>query len=223
MSKKLIVFDFDGTLVDSKEALSQGLIEFSNLRSLPYDVEKMHIGYVDPLNNDLGWGVPFEQQPVLLAEMIDYAARQSIDHQRLIPDFFPGAMDVLAELARIYDLALITARDRPSTEIILRHHDTAHYFPAIRTLCCARERGYDIKPAPDSLHCLLRDTKHDAKDVIVVGDTTSDILMANNAGAQSVAVLWGAHPKERLEEAKPTVMIDTITDLPEVVTDVFNL
>ena len=222
MTKKLIVFDFDGTLIDSQNHFDTSLIEFSTMKGLEYDTVKMARGYVDPINNDLGWNIPKDQQPALFEEMAEYNVGQLINHGRFMPEFFPDALAILHELSRAYDLALVTARDRQTTQVILKHHNVSHYFPALRTLCCARERGYPIKPAPDSLECLLRDTKHKAEDVVVVGDTTSDIKMAHAAGTYSIAALWGLQPIEYLEAVNPTTMIKRIADLPQTVKEVFS-
>ena len=220
--RKLIVFDFDGTLIESQPTFDLALEEFSTGRSLPFDAKKMAVGYVNPLKYDLGWGVTLAEQPQLLEDVNDYYTDQMIVHGRLMAPLFPHAKEVLTELSNDYDLSIVTARARSTLNVILKHHGIEGLFPHYRSLCCARDRGYSIKPAPDALECLLRDTKHDPRDVVVVGDTTSDILMANNAGVKSIAALWGAHPKEKLETAKPTVMLETIADLTEIVTDIFN-
>lgn len=221
MTRKLIVFDFDGTLIDSLSTYDEALAEFSQSRNLPWDRDKMAHGYTDPAANDLGWGLVLTEQKPVLEEYGRYIVDQMNQKKRFIADFFPDAIDVLTELNASYDLALITARNRLTTNIILKHHQAENFFPHFRTLCCARERGYPIKPAPDSLHCLLRDTKHEAHNVIVVGDTTSDIFMASNAGAKSIAALWGAHDQEKLETAKPTIFLKDIKDIPQAAATLF--
>ena len=222
MSRKLVVFDFDGTLVDFRQAFKEGLVEFSETRKLPYDVDKMTVGYVDPDRNDLGWGIPLDQQKAMINELSRFMMVETSERQRFIPPLFAGIQDALLKLAETFDLSIVTARHRDSLMSILNHHRMGSHFPNLRTLDCANERGYPIKPAPDALYCLLKDTKHGFDDVVMVGDTTADVDMANAAGVKSIAVAWGLHPRERLMQSKPTIMAETVGDLPRLVKDLFN-
>lgn len=222
MTRKLVVFDFDGTLVDFIHAFGIALEEFSTARQMPYDLAKMSAGYIDPYKYDLGWGLPLDQQKPLHDALMDYILEETIQNKRFIPPLFDGAKSVLDELAQSYDFAVVTARDRPTLQAIMDYHQIKSYFPAVRTLCCVHERGYKIKPAPDALHCLLRDTKHKVEDVVVIGDTTADIDMANAAGAKSIAAGWGLHPRERIMQSNPSAWADHVSDLPRLIKDLFN-
>jgi phosphoglycolate phosphatase len=222
MNRKLVVFDFDGTLVDFMDSFESAVVEFSMARSIPYDVKKLTLGYVDPKKNDLGWGVPFDDQEDLLEELSNFMKMETTERQRFIPPLFSKMGEALDELAEQHELGIVTARNRESLNVVLNHHKILHHFPNMRTLNCARERGYPIKPAPDALYCLLKDTKHTLDDVIMVGDTTADIDMANAAGVKSIAVAWGLHPRERLLQSKPSMMAETIGDLPRIIKELFN-
>ena len=222
MNRKLVVFDFDGTLVDFIHAFSIALAEFSHARNLPHDLAKMSAGYIDPYKYDLGWGLPLDRQKPLHDALMDYILEETIANKRFIPPLFDGAKSVLEELAQSYDFAVVTARDRPTLHAIMDYHQIKNHFQAIRTLCCTRERGYNLKPAPDAIYCLLKDTKHMLDDVIMVGDTTADIDMANAAGVKSIAVAWGLHPRERLAASNPTIMLDSVNDLPAAISKLFN-
>jgi phosphoglycolate phosphatase len=222
MSKKMVVFDFDGTLVDAHTQFVVGLKHFSEARGLPWDGDKMGAGYTNPAKFDLGWGVPLEQQTALLRELNEFYFGEITNHKRFLPILFDGAREAIQELAKDYDLSIVTARDRKSLQIVLDHYELTPYFPDFRSLCCARDRGYDIKPAPDAMQCLLRDTGHAVEDSVVIGDTIADIAMANNAGAKSIAALWGVHARDRLASEKPTMMLENIRDLPQAVNELFN-
>lgn len=222
MADKLIVFDFDGTLIDSRESFGVALKEFSEARGLPHDHDKLSVGYVSPMKYDLGWGVPLEQQETLLNALMDYIQEQTLQHRKFIPPLFAGALQMLTDIGDSYDLALVTARDRPTTQVILEEHGLNRFFPHVRTLCCARERGYTIKPAADSLHCLWKDTGHSASQTIVIGDTTADISMAHNAGAKSIAVTWGLHPESKLQTVKPHTFARHMQDISALVAQLFS-
>lgn len=222
MTRKLVVFDFDGTLIDSRDSFGVALKEFSEARGLLHDHDKLSVGYVDPMKYDMGWGVPLEQQEDLLNQLMDYIQEETLQHKKFIPPLFSGAVQMLSDIVHDYDLALVTARDRPTTEVILDQHDLNRFFPHIRTICCARERGYRIKPAADSLHCLWKDTGHGSIHTLVVGDTTSDVQMAHAAGAKSIAVTWGLHPRSKLETVTPTAFADKVSELPQLIDSLFS-
>lgn len=221
-TKKNVIFDFDGTLVDAHGQYTAALKEYSEARGLPWNSEKMALGYTTPQISDLGWGVSIAQQQELLDGLNDFYFQEMVNHGRFMPEIFPDTIAVLDQIGAEYDMTVITARDRNSLLAVFRHYGLDKYFSAYRSLCCARDRGYPIKPAGDSVHCVLKDTRHALQDVVVVGDTISDIGMANNAGVKSIAALWGVHPRDRLEAQNPTVILENLIDLPQAVVDVFK-
>lgn len=219
--RKLIVFDFDGTLVDAHAEYTNALREFSESRNLPWDTDKMALGYTTPGISDLGWGVPIDQQLELFKALNAFYFTEMVEQKRFMPTLFPDTLSVLEELSQDYDLGVITARDRKSLLAIFEHYNLEKYFLGYRSLCCARDRGYAIKPDAGAVYCLLGDTRHHVENIVVVGDTTADIGMANNAGAKSIAALWGVHPPEKLQAADPTVMLRDMRDLPKTIRQMF--
>jgi phosphoglycolate phosphatase len=222
MSRKLVIFDFDGTLCNTFESYRKFLKVFSDARGLPHDADKMYKGYINPSKYDMGWGIPLEQQQEMFDACTFEYEQEMIQHERYMPILFDHALDILDQLKPFYDLSIITARDRVSLNVILEHHDMSHYFQDSRTSCCANERGYKIKPEPDAVTCLISDSGHALEDIIIIGDTTSDIQMAGNAGAKSIAVLWGAHDRDRLSTASPTAFADRMMDIPPLIKQLFD-
>ena len=221
--RKLVVFDFDGTLVESHTGLTESLKEFSESRNLPWSSEKMGLGYTTPLISDLGWGVSFEEQVRLLKELQKFYFDELITSRRFMPTMFLHTEEVLQELHGKYDLSIVTARDRLSLNAVLEYYNLNEYFKGYRSLTCAAERGHLIKPKPDAIYCLIKDTNHSLENIVVIGDTNSDIGMANNAGVKSIAALWGVHPVEKLQQENPTIMLENIKDLPQAIEKVFSL
>lgn len=220
--RKLVVFDFDGTLVDSHSLFQTSLIEFSNAHNLPYDLDKMACGWVDPQKLDLGWCVSLDRQPDLINAYYTYLNDQIEHERRFIPDPFEDVLAMLTELEMAYDLAIVTARNRRSMQISLETHDMARFFPRFRTHCCTRERNYAVKPAPDALLCLAKETGHNTQDIIMIGDTTYDIDMANAASVRNIAVLWGSHSSDKLSQSKPTRMAKRVNELPCLVEELLS-
>ncbi len=219
---KLLVFDVDGTLIDSHPGYSAALQEFSETRNLPYSDEKMRAGYTNPLQYDLGWGLPLAEQPPVLQDLNDFYSSEMRSTRRFMPTLFPHVIETLEKLTHDYDLAIVTARDRASLFDVFDHYTMSHFFIGYRSLCCAKDRAYPIKPEPDSLLCLLRETGHEVTDTIMFGDTTADLGLANNTGAYSVAVLWGYHDKARLQACSPTLTANSFDELPAKAAQIFS-
>lgn len=220
--RKLIIFDFDGTLVNSQIVFDVALKDFSESLSMPWDAQKMAVGYVDPNKYDLGWNLSLVEQQAMFDQFCAFMDKRWEENDpSYIPVIFEHTLNVLQELKQSYDLGIITARNRHGLLQILEHYKMLEFFPHYRTHCCAKDRGYPIKPMPDAVHCMVTDTQHSLENIIIVGDTTADIGMANAAGTKSIAVLWGAHPREKLQTEKPTLMLEEMAGLPAAIRQLF--
>lgn len=216
----------DGTLVHSAPIYGEVIVAFSNEKGLPYDITKVVAGYARPLELDLGWGLRLEDQPKMLAAMMAYHADQMRNHRKFVPEVYPGLEKIIPELAEKYELSLITANTRILTEGFIAAHGWEKYFERRRTLCCANDRGYKIKPAPDALHCLYQENKALAfENTVVIGDSAADILMAKNAGAKSIAALWGCDPAgyQKVIDTKPDRVVYETAELSKAIGLVFEL
>lgn len=215
--RKLLVFDFDGTLADTQPALDLALKEFSDARGLPHDPLKMAIGYVDPTRFDLGWGLSLHEQIEPARAFQDFIKNVCTVEERFIASLFDGVTEFLDEIKVDYDITIVTARDKPSFLSLVQHHKIDTLFSTYRTSCCARERGYKIKPQPDALNCVLQEMQYQPEHAIVIGDTTSDIRMAKNAGVKSIGVLWGAHDRDTLQAENADAIAENVVDLRGII------
>lgn len=213
----LLIFDFDGTLADTQPELDLALLEFSNANDLPHDPKKMAVGYVNPDVYDLGWGLPLSEQRPYLKAFNEYLRDVCAHDAKYMSALFAGVEEFLQQIQNDYICSIITARDRPSFLSIMNYHRLHDIFPHYRTSCCARERGYKIKPQADAVHCLLTDLQQQPEKIIVIGDTTSDIGMAANANAKSIGVLWGAHDRHTLQEAGADAIAESVVDLRDII------
>ena len=122
---------------------------------------------------------------------------------------FDGVRDMLAELSQEgYFLAVATGKSRVGLNRALNAVGLLSLFDATR---CADETF--SKPHPAMLHELTRELGQDLKRTVMVGDTTHDLLMANNAGAAAVAVEYGAHPVDQLQSCKPVYSAQNVGQL----------
>ena len=130
----------------------------------------------------------------------------SRDHEMTL---FKGARDMLEELSQqAYFLAVATGKSRVGLNRALNGAGLLSMFDATR---CADETF--SKPHPAMLQELTRELGQDMKRTVMIGDTTHDLLMANNAGAAAIAVQYGAHPVDQLATCQPLFSAASIAEL----------
>jgi phosphoglycolate phosphatase len=204
----LIVFDWDGTLVDSTGIIAACLQEACRDvgEPVPDDLAARYViglGLRDALTH-VAPDLPVERYPELSARYRDhYLAR---DPQ--IP-LFDGARALLDDLARAgYLLGVATGKTRVGLDRALAAHALHERFHATR---CADEGR--PKPHPDMLLHLMGRLRVPAQRTLMIGDTTHDLEVARGAGASAVAVAYGAHEPEGLAALGPLATVHSIAEL----------
>lgn len=205
---ELLVFDWDGTLMDSAGAIVasiQGACADLGL-SVPSESRARHI---------IGLGLT-EALETLLPELAkeDYGKLvERYRHHYLARDgqipLFPGAAETIGALHREgFLLAVATGKSRQGLARALEATGLAPYFHGSR---CADE-GHS-KPHPGMLLALMDLLGVAPSRTLMIGDTTHDLQMARNAGVQALAVAYGAHPRQALLELDPVTCVDTMQEL----------
>lgn len=208
---KLIVFDWDGTLMDSADhivsCLQTAILELS-LESKTDDEVKNIIGL--GLREALLALYPQATDKELTA-LVDRYREHFFDQQAEPCELFSGAKELIQELdAKDYYLAVATGKGRNGLDKVLKETGMEKLFPITR---CADEAN--SKPHPKMLLDIIDFYGVDANEAIMVGDTEYDLQMANNAAAHSVAVTYGVHDKQRLLDCKPLTCLDNMNDLQQ--------
>ncbi|WP_199243920.1 HAD family hydrolase [Bacterioplanes sanyensis] len=209
MKYELVVFDWDGTLVDStgrivdsmqRAAAAQGLATVSD-----FAVQNI-IGLGLPEALETLWpGMGAEQQ----AAMTEVYARYFVSDSSVSMDFFPGAHALLDRLrASGRNLAVATGKSRRGLDRMLHGLDVGRYFAATR---CADETV--SKPDPCMLNELLQELSVSADRALMVGDTTYDLEMASAAGVASLAMTHGAHDEAILRRHGPVAVCHNLNEL----------
>jgi phosphoglycolate phosphatase len=204
----LIAFDWDGTLSDSTAIIARCIQ--AAVRdvggTVPSDEQASHViglGLMQALALAAP-DVPKEKYPDL-----GQRYRHHFMAQRDDISFFDGALAMLAELkARSHWLAVATGKSRRGLDEALRTDALAGVFDASRT---ADETAG--KPDPRMLHELMREFDVPPERVLMVGDTTHDLLMAQSAGCASVGVSYGAHPPAAFAEFQPLFVAESVPAL----------
>lgn len=205
---QLLVFDWDGTLVDSAQSIVESLQGACTDLGFepPSDERARHIiglGLKDALRYAIPHVPETEHRRIVERYRIHFLARDA--HMRL----FSGVTDGLTVLqSRGYLMGIATGKSRRGLERALDQVGVRQFFAASR---CADE-GFS-KPHPGMLQAVMDELAVRPEDTLMIGDTTHDLAMATNAGVPALAVAYGAHPKDQLLAARPHACVDTPAEL----------
>jgi len=190
---ELVIFDWDGTIMDSTGLIASCIQESCREMGLPVPPESearwvIGLGFIQSVEH-VAPGLDRERQ-VALAESY---RRHFVAREHEAP-LFGGIPELLAGLrGRDRRLAVATGKARRGLDRALAASGLGPYFEATR---CADE-GFP-KPHPDMVLRLLEETGVEPSRALMIGDTTHDLELAANAGVDAVAVTYGAHGEELL-------------------------
>ena len=206
---RLLVFDWDGTLMDSAERI------IACVRAAATDLE-LEAPDDATIRNIIGLGLReavstlFPDFDVIGVEKVSERYR----HHYLIQDktpsqLFPGAKEVIENLlAKEFLLAIATGKGRRGLDKVLAETGLSDHFHATR---CADETF--SKPNPKMLLQIMDELGVAADETLMIGDTEYDLQMASNARARSLAVSYGAHEPQRLKQLSPEGCLTDIREL----------
>ncbi|MFD2166535.1 HAD family hydrolase [Thalassotalea euphylliae] len=211
---KLYIFDWDGTLMDSIGRIVSSLQAAARALSLepPTDeAAKSIIGLsLVPAIERLFPLVTESQTEQLIAEY-----RQQYLHENTVPSPMFEHVDVMLGALRSQGklVAVATGKNRPGLNKMLSDTNTGEYFH--QTICACEAES---KPNPRMLEILLQDLGVETHEALMIGDSIHDLTMANNAGIDSVGITLGADTKKSLEKCQPNVIVDSISELIQLLT-----
>jgi phosphoglycolate phosphatase-like HAD superfamily hydrolase len=218
---KAVIFDLDGTLIDSFPMFDLCLKTFSQEKGLPsYDLEKFRVNYKNRHINEVGWPLPLEQQAQFAEEYMDHwYPKAFLERENLQPPLFDGVKELLDNFSQTHNLYVATARDMRTTQLLLKKHKIDILMKDLVTRDCVHALGKKPKPAPDMLHYLMERNKDiTINNAIVVGDADIDVFMAQAAGMTNIAITHGGgHSVEELLLAKPTHLVHNIGELNNLI------
>jgi len=204
----LIVFDWDGTLLDSAAAIVHAIQASCRDLGLPEPSDEraryvIGLGLGDALRHAVPELKEADYPHMIARYRHHFLAR---DHELQL---FDGVMQLIPELVgRGRMLAVATGKSRMGLNRALAHTGLGVHFRATR---CADECF--SKPHPAMLEQLMDELGADPERTLMVGDTTHDLQMAKNAGVSGLAVSFGAHPLAALEAEHPLACVHTPRDM----------
>ncbi|MGI6557556.1 MAG: HAD family hydrolase [Limnochordia bacterium] len=205
----LLVFDLDGTLIDSYEPLVDSFIYvFQTLGAAvpPRDEIKGFIGY--PLQEILAAYLPTEQVPEAVKLFRGRYGQVVLRDTKLLP----GARSALEFLAGRTSLAVATNKATETARALLASLGVEDFFTAVvGTSCVPRP-----KPHPDMVHHLLDLTGCPGEEALLIGDSIIDVHFARESGVDLLCVLTGSSSREQLAAAGASDIIPDVGSLPGI-------
>ncbi len=211
MPRHALLFDLDGTLIDSIGLLLESMRFAFDGRERAPTTEQWVAGIGTPLRTQLGeWCDGAEEVEALVERYRDF---QGIHLPRMTAAY-PGVLDTIAwARAEGHATALVTSKGRGMTARSLEHVGLDGAFDAIVTF----EETERHKPMPDPVLLALSRLSLPATGALFVGDSPHDMHAGRAAGVRTAAAQWGPFSREELAVAAPDYWMTSITELPDIV------
>lgn len=211
MKPRLIIFDFDGTLGDTRKNIVRTFQ--ATMRRLGLDVrdEAVCTRTIGLTLRD-GFLAMYPNMDSAEADrcVAKYREIYFEDIDANIPDLFEHVAETLRTLYdQGYTLSIASSRSSPSLRLFIERAGVAHYF----TYILGADNVTRHKPDPEPVEKTLRELAVEPSEAIVVGDMPVDILMARNAGVRAVGVSYGNATREELLASGADYVIDDFAEL----------
>jgi phosphoglycolate phosphatase len=203
---KLVIFDIDGTLVDSQHLICGAVHQVYDRHGLPKPTRERVLALVGLSLPDTftrladGAAHPIEAMVESYREAFSTLRAQPNSMEPL----YPGAEEAILRLSKRDDIVLgiATGKSMRGIEVVLGHY---RLLPHFTTIQCADTAP--SKPDPGMVLNALRDTGLSADEAVLIGDSIYDMQMAKAAGARAIGVAWGYHPPADLIAAGADVIV----------------
>ncbi|WP_107943282.1 pyrophosphatase PpaX [Metasolibacillus fluoroglycofenilyticus] len=210
MMVKALLFDFDGTLLNTNELIIQSFMHVLEDKFPGQYSPKDCIKFLGPSLRETF----VEIAPDAVDEMIDSYRQWNIQHHDQLVTQYDGVVSTLEELyAQEIRLAIVSTKRSEMIEQGLNVLGVRHLFEHII--------GFDhvqhVKPHPEPILLALKKMQLAKEDVIMIGDNSHDIEAGHNAGVKTAGVAWAFKGEEYLQQFSPTYMLQHMTDLLTIV------
>ncbi len=208
---KLILFDVDGTLIDSQNIIVASINKAFESIGLPNPPRQEALSIV-------GLSLPFAMEALVgrdgpIDELVSGYKNAFASFRmsgKIESPFFEGAQELVETLAASEEvmLGLATGKSRRGVNHILEKYNWAHHFVTIQTADDAAS-----KPHPEMIFRAITETGVSGQDLVMIGDTTYDMAMARAADVRSLGVSWGYHTSDALRETGAELIADSYQEL----------
>ena len=213
MTTKLIIFDFDGTLGDTRRNIVTTMQMTIREMQLPSRTEAECAATIGlPLAGCFKAMFPDIDEEIIPRCAETYRRIFNENLQSIKPEAFPGVVKTLKTLKEQgFALTIASSRSRNSLKELTRDMGIADYISYL----IGADDVKEAKPKPEPVLKTLTAMHFDASETLVVGDMAVDILMGSNAGTKTCGVTWGNGTREELKEAGADFIIDRMEELIE--------
>ena len=214
-NEKLLLFDYDGTLVDSAQMIIDGTVEAFNRSGLAAPKpEEIIAGIGQKLDVAIKSYLPFEHEGTL-NEVIRHYRHWYVEKDLEGKKFEPLFENIKSMLEKLYQdgwhLGIATNKSLKGLNRGLLYHEIEKFFSIIMTT-----DDFIPKPNKDMAMHALKTLKVKNSDAFMIGDTVYDIKMGKNAKINTIGVTWGYNTKEELNQADADHIINDPSQLVEV-------
>jgi pyrophosphatase PpaX len=215
MKVTTVLFDLDGTLIDSSQGILDSLFKAMEFYKIEPAITRLdsHFFMGKSLSETLKVLMPNES-PESLKKIGDYYVSHYYDNYMDKATVFDGVTETIKELQKKgYKLAVATAKHTFCAEAELKAAGIRKYFTVVQGI----EDGMPSKPNPELLFRVFKELDSKPEDSLMVGDTDRDVLAGKNAGSFTAAVTYGNWSKEKFIKEKiiPDFFVDSFNELLE--------
>lgn len=213
---RLVIFDVDGTLVDSQIHILGAMRNAFDSVGLPAPADRAILGIVGLSLPEAMFRLAPELEPALRERMVEgykqtyMSTRENAGEAKTSP-LYPGILDLLDHLAGRPDvlLGVATGKSRRGLDRLLETHDLRRLFVTQQVA-----DDHPSKPHPSMVHAALSETGVAAADAVMIGDTSYDMEMGNAALVPTIGVTWGYHAPALLQSAGARHLVDRAAEVP---------
>lgn len=209
---QLAIFDCDGTIADSQHMIVAAMTEAFRFADLPPPPREAVVRVI-------GLSLEHAVRDVLPEALHGRAADIAEDYKRAfhalrdagLPQepLFPGMKAAILHLHQLgVCLGIATGKSRRGVRLLLEREGLIDVFDTIQTA-----DTHPSKPHPSMIEAAMTETGANARDTVMIGDTTFDMAMARNASVTAIGVAWGYHPAAALRETGADVIVDDAADM----------
>lgn len=219
---RLVIFDVDGTLVDSQASILSSISGAFARAGLPIPSRTEALGIVGLSLVEAMAALAPDAGPEMHLMLADHYRDAHIEQRQsggaeAAAALYPGARETVLALDRAgWFLSIATGKARRGLEHFLLTHGLKSHF---MTTQCADDAP--SKPHPQMVMNCLTATGVDARAAVMIGDTEFDMEMGRAAGCRTIGVSWGCHPVERLRQGGAERIIESFDELDDALQIMF--